>query len=58
MALIFSLGGLIVWYVGGRDVLAGQDDAGLADGVPGLPGDVLRAALHALAVHDLADELS
>jgi ATP-binding cassette subfamily B protein len=23
MALIFSLGGLIVWYVGGRDVLAG-----------------------------------
>jgi ATP-binding cassette subfamily B protein len=24
MALIFSLGGLIVWYVGGRDVLAGQ----------------------------------
>lgn len=24
MALIFSLGGLIVWYVGGRDVLAGK----------------------------------
>jgi ATP-binding cassette subfamily B protein len=24
MALVFSLGGLIVWYVGGRDVLAGQ----------------------------------
>jgi ATP-binding cassette subfamily B protein len=24
MALIFSLGGLIVWYVGGRDVLAGS----------------------------------
>ena len=24
MQLIFSLGGLIVWYVGGRDVLAGQ----------------------------------
>jgi ATP-binding cassette, subfamily B, bacterial len=24
MALIFSLGGLIVWYVGGRDVLAGH----------------------------------
>ncbi len=24
MAVIFSLGGLIVWYVGGRDVLAGQ----------------------------------
>ncbi len=24
MALIFSMGGLIVWYVGGRDVLAGQ----------------------------------
>jgi ATP-binding cassette, subfamily B, bacterial len=24
MALIFSLGGLIVWYVGGRDVLAGE----------------------------------
>jgi ATP-binding cassette subfamily B protein len=24
MALIFSLGGLIVWYVGGRDVLAGR----------------------------------
>jgi ATP-binding cassette subfamily B protein len=24
MALVFSLGGLIVWYVGGRDVLAGE----------------------------------
>lgn len=24
MALIFSMGGLIVWYVGGRDVLAGE----------------------------------
>jgi len=24
MALVFSLGGLIVWYVGGRDVLAGR----------------------------------
>jgi len=24
MALVFSLGGLIVWYVGGRNVLAGQ----------------------------------
>jgi ATP-binding cassette subfamily B protein len=24
MALIFSLGGLIVWYVGGRDVIAGR----------------------------------
>ncbi len=24
MALVFSLGGLIVWYVGGRDVLAGH----------------------------------
>jgi ATP-binding cassette subfamily B protein len=24
MGLVFSLGGLIVWYVGGRDVLAGQ----------------------------------
>ncbi len=24
MQLIFSLGGLIVWYVGGRDVLAGK----------------------------------
>jgi ATP-binding cassette subfamily B protein len=24
MALIFSLGGLIVWYIGGRDVLAGE----------------------------------
>jgi ABC-type transport system involved in Fe-S cluster assembly fused permease/ATPase subunit len=24
MALIFSLGGLVVWYVGGRDVLAGK----------------------------------
>jgi ATP-binding cassette subfamily B protein len=26
MQLIFSLGGLIVWYVGGRDVLAGRSD--------------------------------
>ena len=26
MQLIFSLGGLIVWYVGGRDVLAGRND--------------------------------
>ncbi|HEX6963708.1 MAG TPA: DUF1854 domain-containing protein, partial [Lacipirellula sp.] len=26
MQLIFSLGGLIVWYVGGRDVLAGRTD--------------------------------
>ncbi len=24
MAIVFSLGGLIVWYVGGRDVLAGK----------------------------------
>ncbi len=24
MALVFSMGGLIVWYVGGRDVLAGE----------------------------------
>jgi len=24
MAMVFSLGGLIVWYVGGRDVLAGE----------------------------------
>jgi ABC-type transport system involved in Fe-S cluster assembly fused permease/ATPase subunit len=28
MQLIFSLGGLIVWYVGGRDVLAGQMSLG------------------------------
>ena len=24
MGVVFSLGGLIVWYVGGRDVLAGR----------------------------------
>jgi ATP-binding cassette subfamily B protein len=28
MQLIFSMGGLIVWYVGGRDVLAGQMSLG------------------------------
>jgi len=28
MALIFSLGGLIVWYVGGREVLAGEMSLG------------------------------
>jgi ATP-binding cassette subfamily B protein len=28
MAMIFSLGGLIVWYVGGRDVLGGQMSLG------------------------------
>ena len=27
MAVIFSLGGLIVWYAGGRDVLSVDDDA-------------------------------
>ena len=35
-----------------------QDDARLADGVPGVPGDVLHAAGHALAIHHLAHELS
>jgi ATP-binding cassette subfamily B protein len=28
MAVVFSLGGLIVWYVGGRDVLAGRMSVG------------------------------
>jgi ATP-binding cassette subfamily B protein len=28
MAVVFSLGGLIVWYVGGRDVLAGKMTVG------------------------------
>ncbi|MBA3483564.1 MAG: DUF1854 domain-containing protein, partial [Pirellulales bacterium] len=32
MQLIFSLGGLIVWYVGGRDVLAGEMTLGQLTG--------------------------
>ena len=34
-----------------------QDDARFADGVPRLPGHVLRAAFHAVATHDLAHQL-
>jgi len=40
MQLIFSLGGLIVWYVGGRDVLGEEMTLGALIAFPGIPRDV------------------
>ena len=57
MALIFSLGGLIVWYVGGRDVLAGKMTLGSLMAFLAYLAMFYAPLCHAVAVDDLADQL-
>ena len=44
MGLLFALGGLAVWYIGGRDVLFGSMTLGSLMAFLAYPGDVLHAA--------------